>query len=170
MGLIPDKFVVLNTSKDNSMKRLKNNLVSITPQLFGDELEETASSCLVEYDLNMRAIREAFPEFIFEYDVIGKDDAQVTADLSKLLNLRYKTGAPKRPPRFIMAGPPGCGKATQAAAIAKAYGLVHISVKALLKKEITLNRENGKAIADALDSGELVTDHIVNTIVETRLQ
>ena len=169
MGLIPDKFVVLNTSRDNSMKRLKNNLLQLAPQMFGEELEETASSCLVEYDLNMRAIREAFPEFIYEYDSTGKQDADVTADLSKLLNLRYKIGAPKRPPRFIMAGPPGTGKSTQAAAIAKAYGLVHISLKALLKKEISQNKEAGQTIADAIDSGELIADHIVNNLVETRL-
>lgn len=56
MGLIPDKFVMLHTSRENSLKRLKNSLITINPQLYGDELEETASSCLVEYDLNMRAI------------------------------------------------------------------------------------------------------------------
>lgn len=60
-----------------------------------------------------------------------------------MLDLRYKINAPKRPPRFLIAGPPGSGKATQAAAIAKAYGLVHISVKALLKKEIATNKESG---------------------------
>lgn len=53
--------------------------------------------------------------------------------------------------------------------MAEAYGIVHVSVTELLKKEIATNRELGKSISAALDAGDLVPDHIVNGIIEKRL-
>jgi adenylate kinase len=86
-----------------------------------------------------------------------------------LLELRCKSGAPRRPPRIIIAGPPGSGKYTQSKILSEAYGIVHVSVNELLKKEISTNRELGKSISAALDAGEPVPDHIVNRIIENRL-
>ena len=53
--------------------------------------------------------------------------------------------------------------------MSEAYGIVHVSVSELLKKEIGINRELGKTISAAVDAGEPVADHIVNGIIEKRL-
>ena len=136
MGIIPDRMILLKIKPAASLGRIKNNLIQITPQLYGNELEDLAAQCLQEYELNLKGVREAFNQFIFEHDASEKAQSDVVNDLMKLLELRYKNNAPRRPPRIIIAGPPGSGKETQAAALSRVYGLVHVSTKKLLKKEI----------------------------------
>lgn len=118
----------------------------------------------------MNGVNEAFNQFIFNYDAQEKAQSDVVNDLSRLLELRYKSNAPRRPPRILLAGPPGAGKDTQAKMLAQTYGIVHVSALELLKKEISNNREFGKSISDAIDAGEMVPDHIINGLVEKRLQ
>lgn len=64
-----------------------------------------------------------------------------------MLRIRFRSNAPRRPPRVILLGPPGSGRTTQAAIIAKRYGLVHISTRSLLKSEVAKTPELGKIIA-----------------------
>ena len=68
-------------------------------------------------------------------------------DLARMLRIRFRSNAPRRPPRVILLGPPGSGRTTQAAIIAKRYGLVHISTRSLLKSEVAKTPELGKIIA-----------------------
>jgi adenylate kinase len=75
-----------------------------------------------------------------------------------MLRIRFRSNAPRRPPRVILLGPPGSGRSTQASIIAKKYGLVHISTRALLKNEIARNPEIGQLITRCIDSGHLVPD------------
>jgi len=58
----------------------------------------------------MRGVRSAFNQFIFEHNAIDKAQSDVEKELHKMLYLRYKNGAPLRPPRVIIVGPPGSGK------------------------------------------------------------
>ena len=60
MGVIPDKMILLKIKPAASLGRIKNNLIQITPQLYGNELEELSAQCLQEYDLNLKGVREAF--------------------------------------------------------------------------------------------------------------
>ena len=53
--------------------------------------------------------------------------------------------------------------------MSEAYGIVHVSVTELLKKEIATNRELGKTISAAMDAGDPVPDSVVNSIIEKRL-
>jgi adenylate kinase len=64
-----------------------------------------------------------------------------------MLRIRYRSNAPRRPPRVILLGPPGSGRSTQADIIAKNYGLVHICTRTLLKHEIARNPDTAKIIA-----------------------
>jgi adenylate kinase len=83
-----------------------------------------------------------------------------------MLNIRFRSNAPRRPPHVILLGPPGSGRTTQATLIAQQYGLCHISARALLKNEILRNPEVGKVISSCLDSGEMVPDSIIMPLVE----
>lgn len=87
-----------------------------------------------------------------------------------MLAIRFKSNAPKRPPRVIVVGPPGAGRSTQAKILADTFGLVHISTKALLKNEIKNNPEIGKIISQCIDTGEIVPDNITNPLIERRLK
>ena len=87
-----------------------------------------------------------------------------------MLSLRFKSNAPRRPPRVIILGPPGSGRDTQATLCAQQFGLVHISARQLLKSEIQKNPETGKIISKCLDEGTDVPDEIINPLVEKRLK
>lgn len=91
-------------------------------------------------------------------------------EILKILKLRYKSDAPRRPPRVIILGPPGSGRSTQCEALAQTFGLVKISMRDLLKKELSENPENAATIARCIDSGEPIPDRIANTLVENRLK
>ena len=112
MGIIPDKFMLLKIKPQASIARIKNNLLQIAPSLYGAELEEKAANSLMEYDVNLVGVKEAFNQFIYEYDAQEKAQTDVVTELNRLLELRCKSGAPRRPPRVVLTGPPGAGKYT----------------------------------------------------------
>lgn len=116
----------------------------------------------------MLGVSSTFDQFIFEYDCCDKAQDEISSDLLRILKLRFKNNMPSRPPRVLILGPPGCGKNTQAKYLEKSLGLVRISIKDLLKNEIS--GPDGQEIAEALDKGQPVSDLILNHIVEKRLK
>ena len=62
---------------------------------------------------------------------------------------------------FILFGPPGAGKGTQATAMVEKYNLCHISTGALLRQEIAAGSELGLKAKALIDAGALVPDEIV---------
>jgi hypothetical protein len=62
--------------------------------------------------MNINAVRQSFKQFIFEYNASDVTVSDVTKDLARMLRLRYKSDAPRRPPRVIILGPPGSGRST----------------------------------------------------------
>lgn len=118
----------------------------------------------------MKGVKEAFSNFIFEHDVTDKSYNDVIPDLTRMLNLRFRENAPRRPPRILLVGPPGSGRNTQSKAVAACFGLVHISARALLKNEIKRSPDVGKVISQCLDTGEVVPDNIINPLIERRMK
>lgn len=70
----------------------------------------------------------------------------------------------------IIMGPPGAGKGTQAKRIEKSFGFPQISTGDLLRKPDPSRPDLKSAIDDCLRRGELVSDEIVNELVNTRLK
>ena len=67
---------------------------------------------------------------------------------------------------LILFGPPGAGKGTQASKIIKDFNLVQMSTGELLRQEIKLNTALSKKIKLINKSGKLVSDEIVNPLIE----
>jgi len=86
-----------------------------------------------------------------------------------MLKLRFRNNASLRPPKVILVGPPGSGRSTQSVIISEMFGLVKISMRDLLRKEIQTNPVNGRIISDCMNRGALVPDDIVNTLMQERL-
>ena len=70
---------------------------------------------------------------------------------------------------IILFGPPGAGKGTQANLIIKEFNLVQISSGDLLRDEILKKTNLGKKIEVIINSGDLVSDHIVNELLEEKI-
>lgn len=62
---------------------------------------------------------------------------------------------------IIFAGPPGCGKGTQARLLAKRLRYVHISTGELCRNEMIAQTTIGKEIQHNMDNGILVPDSII---------
>ena len=109
---MPDKFIHLNIREESSFQKVKQRAYERNPQLYGNDLDDTAAQICADYKMNMNAVRSSFKQFIFEYNATDQAVSDVTKDLSRMLRLRYKSDAPRRPPRVILLGPPGSSRST----------------------------------------------------------
>lgn len=69
---------------------------------------------------------------------------------------------------FILFGPPGAGKGTQAAAMVERFHLCHTSTGELLRAEMAAGSELGRKAKTLIDAGELVPDEVVEGMIENR--
>ena len=67
---------------------------------------------------------------------------------------------------IIIFGPPGAGKGTQSDKIVSKYQLFKISTGDLLRNEIKNGTLIGKKIEEIVNSGTLVSDNIINDLIE----
>ena len=67
---------------------------------------------------------------------------------------------------LIIFGPPGAGKGTQSNNIVNDFDLKQVSTGDLLRNEIKLQTDLGKKIESTINNGELVSDDVVNTLIE----
>lgn len=70
---------------------------------------------------------------------------------------------------YVLLGPPGAGKGTQAAIIAEKCGIPHISSGNIFRENLEKNTELGKQARVFMERGELVPDDITIRMVEDRL-
>ena len=73
------------------------------------------------------------------------------------------------PTYFVLLGPPGAGKGTQAQAISKTLGLPHISSGDLFRENLKNQTELGKLAKGFIDRGELVPDDVTIAMIRDRL-
>jgi adenylate kinase len=71
--------------------------------------------------------------------------------------------------RILLLGPPGAGKGTQAALIANALHVPHISTGDILRAAVADGTGLGNQVESVMAAGELVSDALVVAIVDERL-
>ena len=71
--------------------------------------------------------------------------------------------------RIILFGPPGCGKGTQATFISESFSIPHLSTGDMLRSAVSSGSEIGLKAKTIMESGGLVSDKIVLSIVEQRI-
>jgi len=71
--------------------------------------------------------------------------------------------------RFLLIGPPGAGKGTQATLLAQAYGIPAISTGDIFRANVKAETELGVLAKGFMDRGEYVPDSLTNDLVRDRL-
>ncbi|MGH8885596.1 MAG: adenylate kinase [Egibacteraceae bacterium] len=71
--------------------------------------------------------------------------------------------------RLVLLGPPGAGKGTQAARIAKQYAVPHISTGEIFREHVKGRTDLGIQAQKYIDRGDLVPDEVVRRMVGDRL-
>jgi len=71
---------------------------------------------------------------------------------------------------FVMLGPPGAGKGTQAKTVSQELDIAHISTGDLFRDNIARKTDLGKQVEEILASGALVPDKLTVEMVRQRFQ
>ncbi len=71
--------------------------------------------------------------------------------------------------RFLLLGPPGSGKGTQAKALMQTLGVPQISTGDMLRAAVAASTEVGKLAQSSMNRGDLVPDDVVIEVARQRL-
>jgi adenylate kinase len=72
--------------------------------------------------------------------------------------------------RWILLGPPGSGKGTQAKRLADKYQVAHISTGDMLRAEVAAGTTLGRQAQAFMDRGDLVPDTLILEMIRQRLK
>ncbi|WP_416972374.1 adenylate kinase [Streptomyces sp. 4F14] len=72
--------------------------------------------------------------------------------------------------RIVLVGPPGAGKGTQAAFLAKNLSIPHISTGDLFRANISRQTDLGKLAKSYMDAGNLVPDEVTIGMAKDRME
>jgi len=70
---------------------------------------------------------------------------------------------------LVLLGPPGGGKGTQAKRLMDKFGLIQLSTGDMLRAAVASGSDVGKKAKAVMDAGQLVSDEIVISIIDDRL-
>ena len=156
MKIIPDKFILLEVSNSVSIEKIKKNLQSEENLISykEEEIDSLANAALQEYKIHIEGVKDVCKGLISELDG-NKPEGVILEEIVRILRLN-RSLAPRRPPRIMLMGPPGCGKSTHAKKVAEKYKLAYIRASTLVKDLVRTqgHTNQGKELKQKLASSQ----------------
>lgn len=132
-----------------------------------DDTEEVIRIRLNEYENKTAPVKQYYQERHQYFPIQGVGEiANVFKQISEAIELTQQ----KEWFNLVLSGPPGSGKGTQGALLAKKFNLYYISTGKLLFKEVLEGTAIGKKVAPMLEVGKLVPDEIVIQLIEKEIK
>ena len=91
-------------------------------------------------------------------------------DIECIVHIRKNKAIRDVPMKLILLGPPGAGKGTQAKFVTEYLKIPQISTGDILRAEVKDRTDLGIKVQKIMDSGGLVSDELIVSIVKNRLQ
>ena len=91
-------------------------------------------------------------------------------DIECMVQIRKNKAIRDVPMKLILLGPPGAGKGTQAKFVTEYLKIPQISTGDILRAEVKDRTDLGIKVQEIMDSGGLVSDELIVSIVKNRLQ
>ena len=105
-------MINLTASRDCSLEKFKQDALARNSSCDEDQLCEIAERMYTEWEINSNAVLSTFNQYIYEKEVTDMESMEVTSDLKRMLSIRFRNNAPRRPPKILLIGPPGSGRTT----------------------------------------------------------
>jgi adenylate kinase len=86
--------------------------------------------------------------------------------ISRALKSHAFFGIPKTRKVFVIFGPPGAGKGTQASLLSKSLSYLHLSTGQMLRDAVKEKSELGKKVEKTINSGNLISDEMISEIID----
>ena len=128
---------MLNVAPNVSLEHLKMKLVQGgTRAEFQNEMQlsHMASEAITEYHVNIKGVKEQFMGKITEIEA-NKSKKKIVEEMARMLTLK-DSGAPRRPPKIVLMGPPGVDTKEHADFLCNKYKLILIDIDQMIKDYI----------------------------------
>ena len=141
--------------KERGASSIKACTLLLKPEVYDKEIK-------LDY-VGMEIPNDFIVGFGLDYNEIGRN-------LNDIYVIDTESSSNEAMKYYVLFGPPGAGKGTQASAMAERYNLCHISTGELLRKEIAAGTELGKKAKSLIDAGSLVPDEVVEGMIENQFK
>ena len=157
-------LINLNVNQDLTVQRLlERGKSSGRP----DDNKKVITKRLEEYNEKTHPVLQFYREKGILKDVDGSQTIEnVTGQIKDILKEELKNSLYN----VVLFGYPGSGRGSHGEALAEKFGLEYIATGPMLSQEITKGTEIGKSIEEHYNSGELVPDEVVVTLIEKRIE
>lgn len=139
------------------------------PKATAAQLKEHCASVFAEHEINLGRVHDTFNHFVYHYNVGSHSLSTTVTELHRMMNLRFRDNAPRRPPRVIIIGPPGSGRSTTAEMVSKRYGLVNVSPLQLMQAEGKINPSVKQEMLSCIEKGLDFPEATLKRLIDKRL-
>ena len=157
-------LININVDEEESVSRLLNRGKSSGRS---DDNEKVIRNRLVEYNVKTRPVMKFYKDRGIYFEIDGHDSIENVN--KKIINILHDELS-KSLYNIVLFGYPGCGRGSQAQALAEKFDLEYIATGKMLETEIEDKTEVGMKILELYENGQLVPDEIVVQLIEKKLE